>query len=131
MNYKQDKIKNRFILAIPLFVICIILTQVNFDILWRYFAWSNQTLATIFLWIGSVYLLRNKKNYWITIIPATFMTYIVVSYILQAEEGFRMEVSLSNGIAIVAAIVTFLLFMIKAHKYKNELHEEIAEVVNK
>lgn len=131
MNYKQDKIKNRFILAIPLFVICIILTQVNFDILWRYFAWSNQTLATIFLWTGSVYLLKNKKNYWITIIPATFMTYIVVSYILQAEEGLRMAVSLSNGIAIVAAIVTFLLFMIKAHKYKNEVHEGIVEVVNK
>ena len=129
LKFKQDKIKSRFIIAIPLFIICVALTQINFDILWRYFAWSNQTLATIFLWTGSVYLLKNGKNYWITTIPATFMTYIVVSYILQAKEGLRLDVTISNIIAIISAIVIFALFIRKAYRsskdqcksYKNAL----------
>lgn len=120
MNYDQDKIVNRFIIAIPLFVICIVLTQVNFDILWRYFAWSNQTLAAIFLWTGSAYLLKNKRNYWISVVPATFMTYICVSYILQAKEGFRLDIMFSNVVAIIAAVAAFAWFMVKANKEKSK-----------
>ena len=104
LNYKQDKLKNRFVLAIPLFVVCIILTQIDFDVIWRYFAWSNQTLATIFLWTCSVYLLKNNRVHWITTIPATFMSYIVVSYILQAPEGLKIDGIISDIIGIAAAI---------------------------
>lgn len=93
---RQDRLGRRFLIAIPLFVVCIILTQVNFDVLWRYFAWSNQTLATIFLWTATVYLAVHFKNYWITLIPATFMTCVVVSYIMQAPEGLRLGAVVSN-----------------------------------
>ncbi len=113
---KQDKFRMRFLIAIPLFVVCIILTQIDFDIIWRYFAWSNQTLATIFLWTASVYLLKSKKNYWITLLPATFMSYIVVSYIMQAPEGLKLNMVLSNSVAIAIAVILFIVFLVKAVK---------------
>ncbi len=120
---KQEGFKNRFILAIPLFLVCIGLTTVDFNIIWRYFAWSNQTLATIFLWAGTVYLLKNKSNYWMTLIPATFMTSVCMAYILQAPEGFRLNANISNWVGVLSAAILFVLFMIK----KNKLVENVAD----
>ncbi len=119
-NIEQKSISKRFIIAIPLFVICIFLTMVNFDIIWRYFAWSNQTLATIFLWTASVYLYKANKNYFITSIPATIMSYVCTSYIMQAKEGFRLPATISNVTGIIAAIALFAFFMIKKSSIKNE-----------
>lgn len=117
---KQDGLKNRFMLALPLFAVGVALTQINFDIIWRYFAWSNQTLAMIFLWTGAAYLLVNKKNYWIAVIPAIFMSYVSVAYILQAPEGFKLNATFSNATGVVVAIVFFIAFMMRVKKEKNE-----------
>lgn len=123
---KQEGIKNRFILAIPLFVVCIALTQIDFNIIWRYFAWSNQTLATIFLWTGAVFLLINKKNPWIAALPATFMSYVVISYILQAKEGFRLNAAISDVVGIIGAILLAVWFIIKVKKVRSEQAKEAA-----
>ena len=119
-NIKQDGLKNRFLLAIPLFVVCIYLTTIDFNIIWRYFAWSNQTLATIFLWTGAVFLLKNKKNFWIACIPATFMSYVVISYIMQAPEGFRLPATISDITGIIGAILLFVWFALKVKKTKSQ-----------
>ena len=124
---KQEGLKNRFILALPLFAICIFLTQIDFNIIWRYFAWSNQTLATIFLWTGSVFLVKNKKNHWITTLPATFMSYICISYILQAPEGFKLPATFSDIVGIIGAITLFVLFIFKVIK-ENKSQESISEL---
>ena len=110
---KQDSLLDRFKLAIPLFAVCIFLTTVDFNIIWRYFAWSNQTLAMIVLWTGAVYLIKNKANYWISILPATFMSYVSVAYILQAPEGFRLPAMFSNIVGVITAIGLFTFFMLK------------------
>ncbi len=115
----QEGLKSRFILAIPLFLVCIFLTTIDFNIIWRYFAWSNQTLATIFLWTGTVYLFKNKANYWITLLPATFMSYVCVSYILQAPEGFKLAAGFSDTVGIIAAIALFISYMVYVKKAKN------------
>ena len=117
----QSGLLKRFLIAIPLFVVCIFLTQINFDIIWRYFAWSNQTLATIFLWTATAFLLKNNKNYFITLIPATFMSYVCTSYILQAPEGFKLNAMFSDITGIVVAILLFVVFIQKAKKYKSNL----------
>ncbi len=117
-NIDQKKIIKRFIIAIPLFIVCILLTMVNFDIIWRYFAWSNQTLATIFLWTGGVYLYKNNKNYFIAILPATVMSYVCVSYIIQAKEGFKLSANISNITGVIVALALFILFMIKKGSIK-------------
>lgn len=115
----QKPAKNRYMIAVPLFIVGIILSQIDFSILWRYFAWSNQTLAMLVLWTGSAYLVKHNKNHWIATIPATFMTAVSVTYILQAPEGFSLPTSISYPVGIVAAIAAFIWFYNTIPKFKN------------
>lgn len=118
INFKQDKTANRFYIAIPLFAIGIALTMIDFGIIWRYFSWSNQTLAMIVLWASAVYLVKNKKYHWISTVPATFMTAVTTSYILQAEEGFKLASGISNAVGVIAAVIFLGIFLIKAKNSK-------------
>tara|TARA_R110002051_G_scaffold13808_7_gene45657 strand:- start:495 stop:1952 length:1458 start_codon:yes stop_codon:yes gene_type:complete len=115
----QTKIKNRLLLSIPLFIVAFILTQVDFGIIWRYFAWSNQTLATVVLWTITSYLTYVKKFYWITLIPSIFMTMVCSTYILIAPEGFELPNTLSyilGGIFTVLVCVLFFVLIVKNQK---------------
>lgn len=125
IGMKQDKISNRFKIAIPLFVIGIALTFIDFTIIWRYFSWANQTLAMIMLWAASAYMVQAKKNYWITTIPAVFMSAVTCAYILQAPEGFRLPAMLSNGISVAFAAVLFILFA----RYTRSKEHEVSSSV--
>jgi carbon starvation protein CstA len=128
IKFDQKPIKNRLIIAIPLFAVGVLLvlfairSAANFGIIWRYFAWSNQTLATIGLWAASAYLAKTGKLYWITLLPATFMTVVVTSYFLTAKECLGPLVTGITGnanttytigilIGLVLAITLFALFV--------------------
>jgi carbon starvation protein CstA len=116
LKLKQGPLKNRFLISLPLFAIALILTQVNFGIIWRYFAWSNQTLATIVLWTITVYLVKSDKNFWITLIPSLFMTMVITTYILLAPEGLGLNKNISyfiGGVITFFAGLFFALYMIK------------------
>ena len=106
----QKPILNRLYISIPLFVIGVGLTFLNFGVVWRYFAWTNQTLATIVLWTVTVYLIRHGKTFWIALSPACFMTTVVVSYILIAPEGFQLPYipSVIAGILVTLSILVTL-----------------------
>lgn len=114
LNFKQGPLRNRVILSIPLFVTGFLLTRLDFSVIWRYFAWSNQTLAVIVLWMITVYLSNQEKFYWITLIPALFMTNVTVSYIFFAPEGFHLP----GVISYVAggAISLLLLFVFYSNR---------------
>ncbi|SKA73101.1 Carbon starvation protein CstA [Clostridium sp. USBA 49] len=116
LNFKQNSLKNRFAITIPLFVVGFILSKINFDILWRYFAWSNQTLAMIVLWASSMYLALRKQFHWIATIPATFMTAVSITYILVAPEGFKLATSIAYPIGIIVAIAALSIFLIAVNK---------------
>lgn len=120
---KQDGLKSRFMLAIPLFAVGVALTQIDFNVIWRYFAWSNQTLAMIFLWTGAAYLLVNKKNFWIAVVPAIFMSYVSVAYILQAKIGLNLNPTISNIVAVIAAIAFLIAFMMRVKKEKSKIEK--------
>lgn len=111
LHLNQKKIANRLVLALPLFAISAALVFVDFDVLWRYFAWTNQTLATCFLWTASVWLHRHGRNAWIAFLPSVFMTVVVTSYILAAPEGFRLpqSISLIAGFALAIALAIWFL----------------------
>ena len=113
IGYKQGPIANRFIVAIPLFAIGVALCFIDFNILWRYFSWSNQTLATIALWAAAAYLAKLGKAYLMAAIPATFMTVVVTSYILIAPEGFKMSESIGNPVGLVVAAISAIAFYVK------------------
>ncbi|ASE35371.1 carbon starvation protein A [Mammaliicoccus sciuri] len=109
-NFGQKKVMNRFAIAIPMFVISFILTRVDFTILWRYFSWANQTTAVIALWIGAMYLLLSKKNFYVALIPALFMTWNIFTYILSQPIGFGMDLSLSYWLSAGLTILWSMYF---------------------
>ncbi|MDY4068628.1 MAG: carbon starvation CstA family protein [Lachnospiraceae bacterium] len=83
---------NRLKLCIPVLGVGAVLGignalgKIDYGIIWRYFSWTNQTLAMIVLWAASMYLFKEKKNYWITAIPATFMSAVSVTYFMLGNE---------------------------------------------
>jgi len=111
IDYKQKKIKNRLFVAIPLFIAGFILLQFNFDIIWRYFAWANQMLAAATLWVITVYLAKEMKLYWITLIPALFMTMVVSTYIVIAPEGLHLSKAIGYGFGVVSTLITAAIFI--------------------
>lgn len=128
IKYPQDKITKRLALAVPMFAVGIGLTFINFDIIWRYFAWANQTLAMVTLWASAVYLLKYNKNHWIATIPATFMSYVSVSYIMQAKEGFKMAPMISNIIGLTVAALLLGIFLTKAKEFAKTIEDVKSEV---
>lgn len=120
----QKKIRNRLYISIPLFVIAFLLTQIDFGIIWRYFAWSNQTLATVVLWTITAYLLRENKWYWVSLLPALFMTMVCSTYILIAPEGFQLENNIAylGGAAITLVVsIIFRSAVVQQKKKRLEL----------
>lgn len=117
----QKPMKNRLLITIPLLGIATLLTQLDFAVLWRYFSWSNQTLAMITLWTITAYLLRENKNPWaslISAVPGTFMTAVSVTYILIAKEGLRLGKGFSYTAGAVAATTVFAIYLYFAGRKK-------------
>mgnify|MGYP000807700773 FL=1 len=86
----QKKIRNRLLVTVPICGLCFAVMMMPYEVLWRYFAWSNQVLATFTLWTLTVYLARASKPYVITLLPALFMTSVTATYILFAPEGLPL-----------------------------------------
>jgi carbon starvation protein CstA len=120
MKYDQKPLKNRFAVAIPLFTIGVLLvlfslqSAKNFNIIWRYFSWSNQTLATIGLWAASAYLAKTAKNYWITLVPAAFMTVVISSYFLMGDECLGPAITAITGSPVVTYNISIVIGLILA-----------------
>lgn len=116
LKIEQKSFVKRLLTAVPLFVIGFILTRINFDFLWRYFAWSNQTTAMIMLWAAAMYLVMTKKFHWIASIPAAFMTAVTFNYILMAPEGFQLNARLAVPLGLALSLIPIVLFARKARQ---------------
>ncbi len=115
----QAKMGKRLAVTLPLLAVGAALTQIDFDIVWRYFTWSNQTLAMLFLWAASVYLARYAKKRWYAVMcaaPATFMSGVSATYILMADEGFRIAGTIAYPVGAAFALGCALLFFRKARR---------------
>lgn len=116
LGLSQKVIKNRLWICVPLFAVGYVVSLVKFDVVWRYFAWSNQTLATIVLWAGAVFLQQKGKQYWIALLPAVVMTAVCTTYILVAPEGFRLTTTIAYPAGIAVSAVCTLLFLLLKRK---------------
>ncbi len=127
----QKDWKKRLVLTIPLLGAGAIICQVDYSIIWRYFSWANQTLAMIALWAAAMYLLENKRNYWICAIPATFMSGVSMTYFVAAPEclgllwkpmGLSFEVYYPIALVVgLICAVGFLAIFLKAAKKRGAL----------
>ena len=117
----QKPIRNRLLITLPLLAIAAVLTQLDFNVLWRYFSWSNQTLAMISLWVATAYLLKtqsNKLTSLITALPATFMSAVSMTYILMAQEGFRLGSGVGYPVGVVFAVACFAFYITRLRAAK-------------
>ena len=111
----QDSYANRLKLCIPVLGVGAFLGIgnalgfINYTVIWRYFSWTNQTLAMIVLWAASMYLFQEKKNYWITAVPATFMSAVSSTYFVLAPEclGGLLNSKTAEGATIYNTAVAY------------------------
>ena len=125
---EQKQIKNRLLITVPLLVIGGLLTwfaivnENGFQIIWRYFSWSNQTLAMIALWVSTAYLLKEGKYRLaslVTALPATFMTAVSLTYIITAKEGLRLSTAVAYPIGFVAAAAAFAFYLYRLSRKRS------------
>ena len=107
--------KKRLLLSAPLLIVGYFISLIDYNVVWRYFSWSNQTLAMIALWAGATYLAKyvSKNASFMAAIPATFMSAVSCTYILMADEGFKLSAGICYPVGIVFAVALFALFLFK------------------
>ena len=124
IRIEQRTVKRRLLISVPLFLCCIalLLWQVEnpdgFNVIWQYFGWSNQTLAVFTLWAITVYLLRNGKPYYFTLIPALFMTTVCATFLFVSKQAFGMPDRVGYILGVAVLIVAAGWFHIYKSKYE-------------
>lgn len=116
LKLDQQPIRKRLYICIPLFAIvfAVLMWQMNdkagFEKLWGWFGWSNQALSVFTLWTLTVYLVKEKKLYWITLIPALFMTWVCTTFFMFSPNSLGLNLYLSYGIGFAAVLVAIIWF---------------------
>lgn len=128
MGIPQKKISKRLLVSIPIFVLCFVIMLLPYDVVWRYFAWSNQVLSVFTLWAITIWLSDNKKNFYVTLLPAMFMTAVTSTYIMFAPEGFslltqsllgfKIGYAFSVGFGIAMSVIFLTMFLYRAKNKK-------------
>ncbi|WP_323838354.1 carbon starvation CstA family protein [Photorhabdus africana] len=113
LNIPQQQMTKRLLLSVPMFIVGYLITKTDFNIIWRYFGWANQTTAMVMLWAASAWLLRRNKFHWITTLPAMFMTAVCFTYLAFAPEGFALNWNISVVIGLAAMAVVTMTFFAK------------------
>ena len=107
---EQRSLVKRLLIAIPLFTIGFIVSKIDFQVLWRYFGWANQTTATVMLWVAAAYLYRYGKFHWVATVPAVFMTTVCSTFLFNAQIGFGLDYQLSVYLGFAFTAVTVVAF---------------------
>ena len=136
-HIEQKSVRNRLLICIPIFAVCAgflvfsLSDTKNFSIVWRYFTWSNQVMAAFTFWAITVYLTQRRKNYFVSIIPAIFMSFVTISFILEAPTGAYIPGKgltpwIAQTIAAVATIVVTILF----YRWKKDKIDGTYQITN-
>ena len=125
LKLDQRPIPKRLLICVPLFAISIgmLVWQIEnpdgFNTIWQYFGFSNQALSVFTLWAATVYLVREKKTFWITLIPALFMTTVCSTFFFVSKQMLHLPESVGyplGGVCLVVAIVWFCIWYRKETK---------------
>ena len=125
LNFDQRPIWKRLVVSLPLFAVGVGIAFIDFDVIWRYFAWSNQALSVFTLWMITAWLMRRRSRFVVlALIPALIMTYICSSFVFVSNQFVGMggvDAAYIYGGAVTAIIAGLL--MIKIRKInRNETH---------
>lgn len=124
LKVKQNTLKKILMISLPLYAISLLLMQIDFNILWRYFNWANQVTAVIALFVATKYLYEKKSNYFVTLLPGIFMLYACVMYLLSEPIGFNLGLTLlSYTLGGFLSLVLLIILWQTAKKERDELHK--------
>ncbi|MCQ2064906.1 MAG: divalent metal cation transporter [Bacteroidaceae bacterium] len=116
-HMRQKTVRSRLVVSIPIVIVTLIFLfyslrdKDGFNVIWRYFAWSNQTLSVFTLWALTVYFEQKGKNLLVTMIPALFMTFVTSVYILMAKEGLKLPPVLAYSLGAAFTAFIWMVFM--------------------
>jgi carbon starvation protein CstA len=125
LKLDQRPIPKRLVICVPLFAISIgmLFWQIEnpdgFNTIWQYFGFSNQALSVFTLWAATVYLVREKKTFWIALIPALFMTTVCSTFFFVSKQMLHLPESVGyplGGVCLIVAIVWFRIWYRKETK---------------
>lgn len=128
LHIDQKRIGKRFYIALPMFLVAIAMlvwqmeNPDGFNTIWQWFGWANQTLSVITLWTLTSYLARQNKNYWLTLVPALFMTAVCSTYVLISKQalGLSATVSYVGGVVITCAFALIFAMWYKTYNNNNK-----------
>jgi carbon starvation protein CstA len=112
LDLSQRSLRNRYLVALPIFAVSFALNFIDFTIIWRYFGWANQTLAAVTLWTGAVFLAKRGRRWWLAVLPAIFMTVVTTAYIMVEKVGFGLGVRSGTTIGITVAAACLVAFLV-------------------
>jgi carbon starvation protein CstA len=125
LHYGQRSVLRRLSVSFPLFAVALamLVWQIKnpdgFRTIWQYMGWGTQFLAAVSLWVSTVYLATQRKCYWITLLPAVFMTLVSMSFLMVSKTAFGLSEPIGFTLAalIVVACVTRFFFWRKGIKF--------------
>ena len=114
LKLQQNKILNRLVIVIPI-ILCVLAILIwakinagSFSMIWRYFTFFNQLIAIPVLLCATIYLMKENKNYLVTFIPALFYVFITMSFIFSQKIGFNLPLWVSEIIAVILVLLTYI-----------------------
>lgn len=120
LKINQQKLYKRLLVSIPIFAIGFIITQIKYEVLWRYFAWSNQTLSVFTLWAITIWLYKKNKDlsFLVSFFPAVFMTFICADFLFSSGQMIGLDHRTSIIISSAVSILTILLVWLRTKKIR-------------
>ncbi len=127
LKLDQRSVIKRFYICIPMFAVSIgmLVWQVEnpdgFNVIWQYFGWSNQTLSVFTLWTLTVYLVRERKPFVITLIPALFMTTVCTTYLFVSKQAFGLPQNVAYPLGALCFVIACVWFGMWYRKYQKSI----------
>ncbi len=123
INLNQIKMSNRLKIVIPtsiMIVAILVLAKTNSDgffMIWRYFNFVNQLIAIPTFLYSTVYLYKNGRNYWMTLLPGLFYIFITAFFILNSDIGFHLNYRLAEFMAVGVVLISLgAIYRVKSIK---------------
>lgn len=121
LKYDQKPVAKRLVVCLPVFVAAFFFCKVDFSTAWSYLGIANQILATIVLWTGAAYLIQKGRAHWMCSLPATFLTFICVSFLVVAPLGLGLAPVVGYIAGGAVALPLFAFCIVRARRYTSSL----------
>ncbi|MCI6619146.1 MAG: carbon starvation protein A [Prevotella sp.] len=126
LHLEQKSVIKRFYIALPLFAsaVALLVWQMEnpdgFNTIWQWFGWSNQTLAVFTLWTVTIYLVQQNKAFWLTLVPALFMTTVCSTYLFISKQALGLDETLAYTLGIVSLVAACVWFIIWLYRFHSQ-----------